>query len=527
MTSKGTPSRWELLPGWRRAAVRWIAILSALGTSVGALYDWAATLVCIEGLTAILGAYGSFSTWRAWLKRKHYQKYILPLHQSLHSLVGRPENINPNTYIKLRRDWWSKDDSKLVISYSSKLSVSPAFREAFLDIIGQKLGTDQIEATWQSVGATPSVTIIQLPKPPEKVTFSHAEYDMRMATESTPILGYGRKKRIVSVNLDSDSPHIAVSGVPGTGKSVFVKSLMAQMLNKGNDIVLLDRKGSHRWAKKNSKVKYCYLLDDIHNELVGLGKLAFSRNMEAFESDDDFYDIGTRIGIVFEDMNATLADLQSYWQSIRENDEPMVSPAVSGYRNVLFVGRAAKMHVIAVAQLLSARAAGGTEARTNFDTRLLARAPANVWKMLAPEIKPIPARSRIKGRFYVVHADTATECQGIFLSDDEARSFALGISEDFQIAQDQQGVSMLAAQGIFPGQKQPYPPDLSVSVLSLREAVSNKILSFSLATVRRLSHNPGFPEPVGEQLVRGGKARVYRVDDLIQWNKRQTAIRGI
>jgi hypothetical protein len=157
------------------------------------------------------------------------------------------------------------------------------------------------------------------------------------------------------------------------------------------------------------------------------------RNLAVDEwTGEDEPDVGPRLGILLEEANATITKLKRYWTSIRKTraDEegpadPKESPAIDALRETLFMGRAVKMHVLMVAQSATAAALGGPEVRECFATRILARYTINAWKMLVPEVSPIPRSTRHIGRAQVVLGGVAAETQVLFMTDTEAAEWAM------------------------------------------------------------------------------------------------------
>ena len=104
--------------------------------------------------------------------------------------------------------------------------------------------------------------------------------------------------------------------------------------------------------------------------------------------------------VICEELNATFSKLRRYWSTIRTSGDPQLSPAVEGFQDLLFMGRAVQIHVLAITQMATAKDLGGPEARENFVVRILARYTPNAWKMLVPEITYRPAPT-IPGRVMV------------------------------------------------------------------------------------------------------------------------------
>ncbi|MFD7555495.1 hypothetical protein ACFV9E_13305 [Streptomyces sp. NPDC059835] len=132
-----------------------------------------------------------------------------------------------------------------------------------------------------------------------------------------------------------------------------------------------------------------------------------------------------RLVILVEEVNATMAQLKRYWAKIRESGDPKTSPAVDVLAEILFMGRQVRLHVLLVAQSATARAIGGPEMRENFATRILVRYTRNAWRMLVPEVSPIPMPTEHPGRVQVVTRGRAQETQVLNLSNAEAREWAM------------------------------------------------------------------------------------------------------
>jgi hypothetical protein len=169
-------------------------------------------------------------------------------------------------------------------------------------------------------------------------------------------------------------------------------------------------------------VTYCRRIDEIHDALVTLAELADARNEQVEDSEAD---LGPRVWVILEDMNATSEKLLDYWEAMREKGDPKRSPAIMGMKDLLFMDRSALMHVVAIAQRLDASVVGGGSARENFALRCLTRFTPQAWKMLASDAGNPPRRSRVVGRWHIVAHGEGHETQVCWISEDEARSWAL------------------------------------------------------------------------------------------------------
>jgi hypothetical protein len=158
------------------------------------------------------------------------------------------------------------------------------------------------------------------------------------------------------------------------------------------------------------------------------------------------------------------------------------------------MGRSAKVNVLAIAQMLTARAIGGPEARENFGIRCLARYTANNWKMLVPEAA-MPRASRTLGRWQVVIGGQAIEVQVAYLTTKQARALANpGAGLDSALS------SVVTGDG---------------NKVTLREAADAGLIPWSYeAAKQRLHRRVGsVPESRGMK----GKSYLYDEADVVRW----------
>jgi hypothetical protein len=202
------------------------------------------------------------------------------------------------------------------------------------------------------------------------------------------------------------------------------------------------------------------------------------------------------------------------------------------------MGRAVRIHVLAVAQLATAKDLGGPEQRENYAVRILARYTANAWKMLVPECTYTPS-TRHPGRAQVCIGGIATETQVLFMTAHEARAWALDgrrqhpVDATSPLSPEPAGVAASQA-GATPGllgeaHETVAPVDLDVARdtranaepvgVSLSEASKDRgdaVVDVRLDALRQASRrDPEFPASVG----RRGQARLYDPEALQSWQR--------
>lgn len=404
------------------------------------------------------------------------QRWLQPATSKL-AVFRRPgEQLGPRIELTVETPYLTKEQRQLVSS-----------------IITSKVPVSDLIESWSQVGIRVRSRWTVRQRPPAQVGHDHLLEHFDRLKEWEFYLGQGPGDRPVILSLKDDSPHIAVSAGSGAGKSVLAQLLAVQVLRRGGRVVILDRKGSHRWAIGLDGVDYCTKPHQMHEALLRTAGVANQRNDDALREDED-WDPGARVLVICEELNATIGQLTNYWVEVREKSDPKKSPAIAALADLLFMGRSAKVNVLAIAQMLTARAIGGPEARENFGIRCLARYTVNAWKMLVPEAG-MPRSSRTLGRWQVVIGGTATEVQVTYLTAKQARAFA----------KPAEGPDKALSSNV-PGDG---------DMLTLRDAIDAGVLPWKYeAAKKRLQRKVGNVPPAQ---AKSGNADLFRRDDLRRW----------
>ncbi|WP_279520449.1 DUF87 domain-containing protein [Micromonospora sp. DH14] len=581
--------RWMYRPGWQRQAFRLGTPTGAAAVAYSYVTEPTLTQAGAGTVAATVAARAAIRGRRRIKTRKFRRVYTQPLAAALAPVLRIPEHTRPEQWltvspelaglaarlvdpmspaeIALRRwygehiepgvryvpdrlmklRWWAADTRPALaarrrLDYFRRPShtkparveievagyVTPELQKIIRQTITAKLPLGDLVESWDQVGTHAVGMWTVRERPPRSVGFAEIEPYLDSLKDDEFLLGLRAGGRPYVVSLNSDSPHLACSAGSGAGKSVLAMLIGVQVLSRGGRVLIIDRKGSHRWALGLPGVTYCTEVQDMHSALIGTSGLADERNREALTQPED-WNPGDRVLVIFEEMNATVAQLKAYWEELRGKEDPKTSPAIQAFRNIMFMGRSAKVHLFGVAQMLTANTTGGPESRENFGIRALARYTANNWKMLAPEC-PMPRRSGVLGRWQIVVAGNATEVQVAYLEPEEARAIAtVGRPIDLENSPGVP-VSPLYARpgddqvspGSVPGTGQPTgdtPPDPLNALLTLREAVNAGIVpgQFDAAKKRLQRARKNNPEFAPAASGKKGLADTYRVGDLIEW----------
>ncbi|MEU6212716.1 pRL2-11 [Streptomyces sp. NPDC047023] len=573
---EGRVSRSSYRAGWKRLTFR-ISTLAALGgggyqagwvhqdatvaTAQEIWADPAPALAALElpGIAVASTAAVSTAAYYALTRKRRelMREWVLPLHEALALPLRLPEQTDPRRYLHIPRNF-SEDDAVIRVDVPGSLDFS---KDLVADIITTKLALQGVTFSWHLAGRETYVTVKKTRKPPAKAAFKDPKIReiVAAAKESAPVVGIGSAGRIVTVDLDAEAPHILVNASTGGGKSVTLRCIACQMLHHGSLVIVLDTKRiSHPWASGLPGVTYRRDIADIHDQLITLGIEGRRRTRVADDLgvDADPKDIGPRILILLEEVNATMKQLARYWEKTRESGAPKVSPAVDALNEILYMGRQLRMHVLLVAQSATARALGSPEVREQFSFRILANYSVNAWRMLAPEVHPAPKSTKHQGRAQVVSGGSARETQILFFTEAEAREWATTGSKpaaaggpgQVQLykspadslpdagptnvglppAPEPSASGAMSADGHNPA---PAPASAAASAASttssppapavdddqavgLREAVERHLPGITLAALHfARANDPTFPDLVDKR----GAAFLYRVGDLKKW----------
>jgi hypothetical protein len=318
--------------------------------------------------------------------------------------------------------------------------------------------------------------------------------------------------------LHSDACHVALSIGPGGGKTLAARALAIQVLFKGGLVIVLNaKKTGYNWTRGLPNVAHAKTIDDIADVLIWLNTER-KRREDVVEAAGDIEDevpddvhVGPRILAIFEEQNLTVPKLK-----VQHPD------AFEALGDLNFAGRAALIHLLAIAQRYSAKAAGGGDVRAAVNARVLGRYDKRAWNMLADSF-PMPAPNNAPGRVQVV-TDEVHEAQMPKVGGQEAHDYALsGVVARCPVEMPSRcaaGVPVLAGQVGNSGPEQPLshetapPLALPPGLIGLSAAVGDGTISLSLAAVRkRRQRDPRFPSPRGHD----GPELLFDVAELIAW----------
>ena len=410
--------RWHWWPRRRRAAIRSGATLGAvaLGAGVAVSLLWtAAFLILAAAVTAWRAAPWAARRARGW---RHYRTYVQPLSGAIRAELGAPPERLAIT----------ADRSEIVIGLHPEFTGSPRDREAVVRLATVKTGLESPDEAWALQGRKPQVTLTKSQPPPAKVALSDIRAAVEAAAEHEIVMGHGKKAQVTVISVDNDSPHVGLSMGSGEGKSVTAKNMASQLLFHGALVMVLDIKLiSHMWARGLPNVSYAGTPAEIEAAMVWLAAEVGRRNEVALAGADVegvvHADVGPRIFVIAEELNATQSVLKDWWN--QEMGMKGRSPGSNALDRVMFLGRQVRVNVLQIGQRLSVKATGSGDARENLGVLVFADPSPSAWKMLVGDRHVMPAATGHPGRLQVVTKKAVRETQAANLTGRQARDFAL------------------------------------------------------------------------------------------------------
>ena len=331
-----------------------------------------------------------------------------------------------------------RDRSKVLVGLPEDFTGCDRDKEGVTRAVTAKLAIEAPDASWKLDGRKPLVTFTRSEPPPSRVTWDDVAAQVDALGPDDLMIGPGKKASMVTASLASDSPHLLIAMGTGGGKSNTAAFWLVQQLRRGAIGLILDAKHhSHPWAFKDMdaefgqlpNVGYARRTQDLHDAMVWLGDELDRRNQVALRAinakGDILGDVGPRLFIVAEELNLATPRLKQHWAEIRDKEDLKKSPALTGMGEVAFAGRAVKMHLIVIGQMLTAESLGGGAVRENMGVRCMARYTQNSWKMLAGDM-PMPPSPSVPGRVQCLTSGTVREAQVPLMDLEQARELAVG-----------------------------------------------------------------------------------------------------
>lgn len=537
LTPTGHASRWHHMPRLHRAGWRSSSTAAVLAVLYGFL---AAPLVTVLALAAVAAAglaVAALGAVRIVRARKERRTWLHPLHLAAHQLAGHPRAALASSWLSTELDG-SGAVTQAQLRLPAGWPADQGDKQRLVAIASAKLGIEAPEASWRLAGPDPLLTITQSEPPPRLIGYADVADAVERADSNELICGIGKKGALVKASLSLDSPHFGVNMGSGAGKSNLAAFWLVQELRRGAIAMVLDAKYfSHPWLIKDAAGEYAQLPNvaylsspaELHAGMVWLGAELARRTRVAQRavtaSGRLRGDVGPRIIVIAEELNMAMPQVKQHWADIRASDDVKKSPALTGLGSVAFAGRALKMHLALIGQMLTADVTGGKDSsvKQNVGVWAMARYGANSWRTAVGDI-PMPPSPEVPGRIQLVMARGVREVQTPLIDLEQARELAMSGVVTPCPAGMPGAVTVTGLPALDSGSDQPVvtvtdePPALAgPRMVELAEAVRLGVThpDTTLAALRMARHrDPDFPASPGKRKL----ANLYDAAELAAWD---------
>lgn len=574
---RGRPYEKLTKAKWRRLARRHAAITAPVG--LAGLTPWLGTWPVLgyeAGLGTTVTAWSAYRAHQAVVSAKVH-RMIDPAARTLCAAIGAKYRKKDARHLFQVPKGWSLDAEvvePIRITVPVDKPLTKAQEKSLVAAVGGRLGITEATGSWFYAGEQVTVDITGQPLPPRDVTLADLMKHIEAALPTEVVVGLKAGRVPVTVSLAEDSPHFAMSGPSGTGKSVLIKVFMAQRINKGDGAIFLDpKRWSHwRWASKlpSDKARYAYKIEDIHAAWLEIGQELQRR----IELDEDELEHLRRVFVVIEEINRQTAKLTAFWKAERRRrmnlakamladaidrcdgdkidgmalalaegmaeddlDLPLQSPAIAAMQDLVGMGREMRMHAVVAAQRLSASVFGGNggDVRESFQGgKFLAKWDRKAWAMLVDTVAYVVWPKGKRGQWGVVRDDILDIFRAPNMSDAEAVDMAMsGVPVSGPVLGPQSGVRTLdmdsghvQMSGTF-GHAEAKAIERGVPLSDVLDSLPGQDGpdKLSIGGLRTASKRPGFPDPVPGVLGERG-ALLYLAEEIRAWRQEVLDRRG-
>lgn len=550
-------------PIWQRLARRHAAVtIPSMLLLAAPWLTWRAFALYETALVLGAGGWALRRTYKWAKRRRTYNQWVDPAARTACAALGiRWTKRAGRRMIELPDEWGAGRDAASArrltarVHIPSGTALTRGIRASITDNVGNRLGIPKpVRAEWSESGASVFVDLSAAPLPPDEVAWTDILKAAREAGEDVLIPGRTASGHLATVSLAEDSPHVAGSGASGTGKSVLARVLLVPRVALWGDGLLITdpKKFSHwRWAGTGKvdprRIRYAWRTEDLHQAWLEVADELARR----IELDEDELAGQRRVFVLVEEANTQAKRLARYWRGERKRliaeaklaladdagadidlgdlDPPVQSPAIVAMQEAVSMGRELKIHVMVMAQRLSASVFGGNggDIRESFQGgRFLAKWDRRLWKMLVDTIDYVACPSAPRGLWGLAKGDSFEILRVPLLSERDALAMvtdnACPVSGPVLGQQDGPGhldmasgqrelvqaVTLAMALDMLPGQDGP-------------EALS-------MAALRKAACREGFPAPLAKpdgQPYTKTEARLYSLASLVDWREGQRVVR--
>ena len=499
----GRESRWVLMAGWKRAALR-LAVVAALA----GLWRWRTVTEWALGL--VLGPAAGYAVWRcvrAVRRWRHVRTLERPMALALAPFLGVASR-QVEAALAVRPDYELTAGGEHIgsLGLPDHWAATADQRERLQQVIGARLGVE-VRYGWRTAQHPMVLNLTRAPQPPAMVRWADVLAEIEACPTDKVLLGADSSGQLVYGDLALEDPHWAVNAGSRRGKTTLLLSIAVQVGCQRQRSGLPDDAPECAHGRTTGidpkRVSLAALAGlpgvELHadpRDVEGMwaGIAAFRAHLEARV--DAFADDPTvsfeRSLLIIDEVNQFAAMSAARWREVKAKSDPALPPVWSDVAAVGWMGAQFKCNIIAVGQRLDQGALGGL--RDSFGVRLLAGYTPQQYAFLVG-LPPYQRPQKPRGRFLLFEGGELTWLQLVYGEPAELRDYARGNAAD------------LAGSGS-------HVSVADTAMIGLREAVERGVIRCTLDAARRArADDPQFPTHHDSR----GQERLYAAGELRAW----------
>lgn len=516
---------WHHRPRLHRAGHRTGGTVAVVGWVV-LWYAARPVFWAVTGTSALAVLVGcGWAVWRAHANFRHRRDVVRPFVTALAPALEAPRKATTR-YVQIPRDFAALDQTV-------RIALPPAWRggndqkQVIHNLVDNRLGGDWA-ATWNQTKAPHQVVFRHKPAPPSLVRFTELRDEIENAGHGRVVIGVGAEDALQVINMDAETPHVAMSAGTGAGKSTFLTLFVAQLLHRGEveQVHIIDCKLVSLAALETVPGVYVWTSVEEGWAVAAAIRAEVQRRFRVLKADRSA--TFPRLLFVLEEQNEFMAQTNITWERIRGKDDPKKCPFISDIATCLFQGRQVNVNLIGVYQRMSVVATGGQgEMRDSFGYKVLSRFSHHAWDSLVGT-RPRGVSSNHPGRGLIVTGGTSRAVQLSYEPDTEnATEYALNGRDETDPFTG--GVDVL--EDLFPEvaalpgpsttplalHAVPDDPDLIVGLRDAAEHLEMTVVAFTRARERAGGELPGERKR--------GRSPAWMPEDLDRWAEQTGRVR--
>jgi hypothetical protein len=426
LTVTGNAARWWWWPRAVRGAIRTAATAGAVAAAWGLAFHRAAAITGLEATAATGLLAAAWAAVRAFRRYRVDRDLVIPMAFLLAPLLSVPD-ASARKAITLKPGYAAIREGEVgSVTVPARFGLTADQRAAVEGVVIAKLPSE-VEFDWRTKGRDHRVSLLASPKPPAMVRWSDSLGYLEACTPGQVFIGLDRHAKPFFGSFAIDDPHWGFSCGSGRGKSTFLMSVLAQLFHQdpAASALGIDPKitsfaplagvpGFRVASNPNDPA-------EMWKEIFAYEAMMQERLILLGQDPTLTFPISL---LLLDEINQFSAMISAYWRDLKESGDPSVPPVWMKIAAVLWMGRVANCHVIAVGQRLDDKATGGIGLRDSLGFRGLAGFRTAQWDMLVGT-RPRPRSQKPKGRWIYDDGQDHTWVQNVYGSDIELRDYAM------------------------------------------------------------------------------------------------------